>query len=67
MPDPEPDEDCVWLSVGADSLPLPLPLPEPMLYPVSRVLSNPVVEVGVYVVYEESVKRVVVLEELEDE
>ncbi len=44
-----------------------MPLSESVLYPVSWVLSNPVIEVGVYVEYAESVKRVVVLEELEDE
>jgi hypothetical protein len=63
IPDPEPDEDCVWLVVGADSLPLPLPLPEPVPDPVCLVAPELVVEIGVYVLYE----VLVVLEAPEDE
>lgn len=61
IPDPELDEDCVWLVVGADSL--PLPLPEPVPDPVCLVAPELVVEIGVYVLYE----VLVVLEEPEDE
>lgn len=66
IPDPEPDEDCVWLVVGADSLPLPLPEPVPdpvCLVAPELVVEKLVVEIGVYVLYE----VLVVLEEPEDE